>query len=147
MFDNFSLNSSVWIYTANKVLDSNQISLINKRLNEFIPKWAAHGSKLYGAHQVVENRFVILCVDGEQMAASGCSIDSSVKVIKEIGQEIGIDFFNRMNMIVNDNGTLKTAHISELNNFLDCKVYNPMISTLNELNDNWLIPVESSPFV
>ena len=65
-----------------------------------------------------------------------------------MGVELGTDFFNRMNlMVTKDEEELKPVHISELSNYLDEKVYNPMITTLEQLREEWLIPVSSSPFV
>ena len=50
-------------------------------------------------------------------------------------------------MVTKDEEELKPVHISELSNYLDEKVYNPMITTLEQLREEWLIPVSSSPFV
>ncbi len=146
-FPELSPNSKVWIYSSNRDLSSTEVNFIEDELTKFIPQWAAHGDKLAGNGIVHKDRFIILSVDENQIHASGCSIDSSTRFVKEIGAEIGVDFFNRMNMVVEANGSMDTVHISDLKNHMSSSVYNPMITKLSELNSTWLIPVSESPFV
>ena len=44
---------------------------------------------------LINNSILILAVDEARKAASGCSIDSSVHMIKHLEKELKIDFFNR----------------------------------------------------
>lgn len=121
---------------------------LQQKADLFVQDWAAHGVGLKAEALVYKNIFLILAVDESQANASGCSIDSSVKFIKAIGNELEIDFFDRLNLVVeNNSGTLQKVHISDLKNHLEFKVYNPMITTLEQLRETWLIPVSSSPFV
>ena len=146
-FPELNSESRVWVYTASRDLTPTEVNFINDSLSVFIPEWAAHGSKLIGNAVVHKSRFVILSVDESQVNASGCSIDTSTRFIKNLGSELEVDFFNRMNMIVEDNEVMKTVHISDLKEHMNLKVYNPMITKLSELNSKWLIPVSESPFV
>ncbi|MBL4861543.1 MAG: hypothetical protein JKY09_00800 [Crocinitomicaceae bacterium] len=146
-FPQFKPSSKVWVYTANRSLRPNEVEAIEVALKEFIPKWAAHGDTLYGDAIVHANRFVILSIDESLVSASGCSIDTSVRFIKQLGTDLNIDFFDRMNLVVNTNDELKSVHISTLKDHLNEKVYNPMITNLQELREEWLISVALSPFV
>lgn len=147
-FEDLHSDSKVWIYSADRELTNSEVDLLQKEADAFVKDWAAHGAVLKARSLVYKNRFLILAVDETDINASGCSIDSSVKFIKSIGNQLNIDFFNRMNLMV-DNGTetLKSVHISELKNHLSDKVFNPMITSLRELRNEWLIPVDQSPFV
>lgn len=146
-FPELSPTSKVWIYNADRDLDATEVNFIQDSLNVFIPQWAAHGAKLYGNATVYKSRFVILSVDESQVNASGCSIDTSVNFVKKLGSDIGVDFFNRMNMIIEDNNELSSVHVADLKNHMTSKVYNPCIVQLKELNESWLIPIAESPFV
>lgn len=146
IFENYPDNSRVWIYTSNKELTPQEEELINKRLTAFIPSWASHGNDLFGGGIVLNHRFLVLCVDNSKVYASGCSIDTSVRFIKELGQELNIDFFDRMNLIVHKNDETKSVRLHEMDDYLEWNIYNPMITTLGELRNSWLIPVKSSAF-
>ena len=78
--------------------------------------------------------------------ASGCSIDSSVQIMKSIGKAIDVDFFNRMNVLIEKEQELKEVHFSELSQFGDWKVFNPMITKLDELQNAWPQLIAESPF-
>ena len=148
LFKDLKENSKVWIYTSDRSLSDSESAYFQSQSNEFVTNWAAHGVGLKAESLVYKNRFLIIVADESQANASGCSIDSSVKFVKAMGVELGTDFFNRMNlMVTKDEEELKPVHISELSNYLDEKVYNPMITTLEQLREEWLIPVSSSTFV
>jgi hypothetical protein len=146
-FPELNPNSKVWVYTSSRNFDATEVNFINDSLAVFIPEWAAHGAKLIGNGIVHKSRFIILSVDESQVNASGCSIDTSVHFIKNLGSELGVDFFNRMDMVIENGDKMETIHVSDLKNHKDAKVYNPMITSLSQLNSIWLIPVSESPFV
>lgn len=147
MFSSLSPNSRLWVYTANRNLTEVEAIVIQHELHAFIQEWAAHGAALFGEAIVLKNRFLLIAVDEEMVGASGCSIDSSVRFVKSLGAKYSIDFFDRLKMIVDINGEFTSCHISELSQFVDHKFYNPMVTTVGDLNSNWLIPVRDSQFV
>lgn len=147
-FENLNANSKVWVYTSDRSLNDSEINYLQKQSSIFVKDWAAHGVGLKAEALVYRNRFLILAVDESQSNASGCSIDTSVKFVKAMGSELGTDFFNRMNLVItNTDGELESVHVSDLKSFMNHSVYNPMITTLEQLRETWLIPVSSSPFV
>lgn len=144
--ENLPKSSNVWLYQADRELTENEIIFINDELNVFIREWATHGTQLHGSFEVKHNRFVVLAVDENKVPTSGCSIDTSVHKMKEIGAKIKVDFFNRMNLFVTKEGEWRKVHISDLKDFKDWTMFNPMIKTLGDLSVNWEISVEDSPF-
>ena len=144
--ENLPKSSNVWLYQADRELTENEIVYIKDELNVFIREWATHGTQLYGSFEVKFNRFVILAVDEEKVPTSGCSIDTSVHKMKEIGAKIKVDFFNRMNVFISKENEWKKVHISDLKEYSSWTLYNPMIKTLSDVSDNWIITVEDSPF-
>ena len=96
MFDHLSPHSKVWIYTANREFSSEDEAIIADAMKRFLPQWAAHGNALFGDYSLEYQRFLILVVDESQAGASGCSIDTSVRFIKDLGTRLNIDFFNRL---------------------------------------------------
>lgn len=147
MFSQLNDKSKVWIYQSNREFSSEEVSFIKNETSSFVKGWAAHGNQLFGDSIVAQNRFIILCVDESISSASGCSIDSSVRFIKELGKTLNIDFFNRMYVYIEKDNVHRYVHISDLKNYLDWKVYNPMITDLKQLREEWLLDVSASPFV
>lgn len=143
---NLSPSSKVWVYKSNRELTASEQSFIKEELGIFIPQWASHGNQLFGGAEVVENWFVVLAVDETQSMASGCSIDTSVQFMKAVGKELNINFFDRMQVLIDNGGEKEEIHFSEIGNHPDAKIYNPLISSLEEFNSSWLIPVKESQF-
>jgi len=147
IFPEFIPESKVWIYAANRELTKKEQQTITAELEPFITVWAAHGDGLLGKSIIHKNRFVILVVDESKAKASGCSIDTSVRFMKELGAKLNIDFFDRLKLYIEKDDCFNRVTISDLHEYGDWDVYNPMIATLKELRENWRIPVNSSPFV
>lgn len=145
-FDHFPASSRVWTYKSNRPLTATDKQVIGDALNEFVPKWASHGNQLFGGWEIRHDWFVILAVNEDESMASGCSIDSSVQIMKSIGSQIGIDFFNRMKILIENDQELKEVHFSELSEFENWKVFNPMITKLEELQNAWPQLISESPF-
>lgn len=147
MFPNLSPQSKVWIYTADRFFTDKDKEEIAGAMKQFLPQWAAHGNSLFGDYSIEHDKFLILAVDELQAGASGCSIDSSVRFIKDLGAYLKIDFFNRLNMVIEEGGELEIIHISDLKDHPNAFVFNPMITNLSDLRENWKVRVEESPFV
>ena len=89
---NIPPDSKVWVYQSNRKLTDSEVETISNSGLAFIEQWAAHGASLKASFDVLYNRFIILSVDEKQAMASGCSIDSSIRFIKEIEKLLNINF-------------------------------------------------------
>ncbi|WP_420582444.1 hypothetical protein [Reichenbachiella sp.] len=94
-FDEMADTSRVWIYQADKLLSTSQQSQIESKCNSFLQEWAAHGQALKSSFQIIHDKFLVISVDESFNQASGCSIDASVALIKNLEQEFEINFFDR----------------------------------------------------
>lgn len=144
-------STRTWIYQANRMLSSTEAEIIKSALTEFCQHWAAHGQALESNFEIRENRFVILLVNEESHAASGCSIDGSVRVMKELQQQLGIDFFDRTQVpfwIENQIQTFATTQLKSA--FATGQIasqsitFNTLAATKSELEQSWKMPVEKS---
>jgi len=88
--------SRMWFYGLQQPLTDAQAEVLRELMNDFVGQWKAHGAQLAAAYRLVGNQCLILAVDERQQQATGCSIDKSVHLLMEFGQQYGIDFFNRM---------------------------------------------------
>ncbi len=143
--------SKVWIYQANRLFNNTECNYINTLLTNFTQNWQAHGASLSSGFEIRYNLFLILWVNEDLAGASGCSIDASVRVIKQIEQEFGVDLFNRFNMAYKENDTIKTTDRANFEKLLTSKTINPqtivfnnLVNTYNDLQNNWEIPFVNS---
>jgi len=140
VFENFPSNSRVWLYQANRALTATEIDWLSFEMEQFVKEWAAHGTKLWADGSVLNPYFVAFVVDESVTPPSGCSIDSSVKFLKAVGVELGIDFFTRMKVCQDNNGAIQQIDFAEfkegqLNG--EELIYDALISTLEELTTAW----------
>lgn len=85
----------VWIYQANRFFTANELELLRGYLSEFLKQWTAHGDRLLGSFEIKYNLFIILKVDESQAMVTGCSIDKSVHLLKDIASRLNVDLFDR----------------------------------------------------
>lgn len=139
-------HSKVWLYQADRPFSATEKEWVKEVLPKFISEWAAHGTKLAAAGEIVGDYHIVLAVDETAYGASGCSIDTSVRFIKGLGDELGINFFNRLNMLLEIEGSQQLVPFLQLSNYPTAQVYNPMIATLKEFRESWKIPVVDLKF-
>ena len=144
--------SRVWIYQADRFLNESETNEIKELAGQFVASWTAHGSALLGKAYVVDNLFLILEVDEEVAAVTGCSIDKSVHFVKGLGEQFNVDFFDRMRVsYVDTDGKLQIASRDQFQQLVkegaitsDTIVYNNLIQNTEELDSNWKIPFSQS---
>lgn len=144
-------NSRVWIYQSDRKLLDKEVAEIQFLGDAFVSNWAAHGSGLEAIFTIKHNAFLIFAVNQSTTAASGCSIDASVRFVKELEGKYKLDLFNRMNVAYLSNGEVEIVSgnmFRELlaNNTLseDTIVFNNLIEKWGELNSKWKTPIKSS---
>ncbi len=144
-------HSRVWIYQANRKLNDKEVTEIRNYGANFIDQWAAHGSDLQAAFEVFYNQFIVLFADESQVKASGCSIDSSVRFIKEIEKEYQLDLFDRLNLTYKSGSEIKMMAMADFQTALEkgqlneeTIVFNNLIETKGEFESKWEVPVKES---
>jgi hypothetical protein len=147
----FSENSRVWVYQANKKLSDSEVNQIQSELDSFTTAWTAHNHQLKAKGEVRYNRFIILTVDESQAGASGCSIDKSVRFIQNMEQEHGITLLDRFNLAYREGGEVHSAPRHAFEQMLkqgaidsNTIVFNNMVQSLADLQTKWEVPFKDS---
>jgi hypothetical protein len=147
----FSENSRVWIYQADRKLNEAEIKQLQQQLNSFTQSWTAHNNALKAGAEIRYNRFIILVVDESQAGASGCSIDKSVNFMKQVEQHYNINLFDRFNLAYREGGEVLSAPRAQFEELIkqgtinqDTVVFNNLVQTLAELNTKWEVPFKNS---
>jgi hypothetical protein len=147
-FSNFPSTSRIWLYQTDRAMTDSEMKEVNAQLTPFIAKWAAHGNKLWADAMVLNPFFVAFVVDNEQTVPSGCSIDSSVHFMRDLGKQVRIDFFNRMKITVMVNEELQQLNFQDLakahQQQEELLLFDPLADSLGTLRHSWPCKVEES---
>ena len=97
------------------------------------------------------DQFIVLAADEGYNAASGCSIDGSVRALKSIGLRCGIDFFNRNAVAFKTENEIVLVPSASLRQkykegFWNEKtlIFNNIIATKEELEKVWILPADKT---
>jgi hypothetical protein len=145
-FEKLPPHSRVWIYQSNKLFTAEQKQILSEALRSFTETWTAHGAPMKASFQLPYDHFIVLAADEQTTSASGCSIDDSVRTIKMIGSELGIDFFDRKNVPFLNNNAIELISLSDLKINAEAGKWNGQSSTVNTLVgtadelSRWIVP-------
>ncbi|SFI42019.1 hypothetical protein [Halpernia frigidisoli] len=103
----------VIVYPASRPFSARESKVITEKIYDFLASWAAHGKPLSSSFKIEKNQFIIVCVDEEKEAASGCSIDALGTVIRKLDQEFQLGLFDRMKASFVENGEVKTLKLQD----------------------------------
>lgn len=149
--EGFADNSKVWVYQSSRLLTIAEALQMEELLQQFVQNWLSHGSGVKGYANLFFGQFVVLMADETHTMVGGCSTDSSVRFIKELGQRFNIDFFNRTNLAFVVKDKIQTLPLNQVNyafenGFItpDTLFFNNVVTTKAQLESNWLIPVKDS---
>lgn len=149
---NLAAHSRLWIFQADRFMTETEVATINGSLKEFVQGWASHGNELYGDFKVENELFILVAADESKSPTSGCSIDALTRKIKELGEQLNIDFFNRLNIAYEEPSTeIKVISMLEFKNLMSSDtitrqttVYNNLVETVADLDSNWRTTVGES---
>lgn len=113
IIEDFGPSSKIWIFQPNRLLTQNEVNFIDDNATKFNQKWNAHGANLTSAFNCNEYE-VTFVVNANANQASGCSIDSLTRFIKQIQEKLNVDFFNRMIVTYKSNDEYKINHYTEI---------------------------------
>ncbi|UCC25757.1 MAG: hypothetical protein JSU98_01420 [Gemmatimonadales bacterium] len=88
-FDALPDDSRLWVFPVPDPLEPGQVDTLLRTVEDFLHGWAAHGAPLTAGYSWEEDRFLLVAVDQASVPPSGCSIDSMVRVLKELEGSLG----------------------------------------------------------
>jgi hypothetical protein len=147
----FSDNSRVWIYQSSRPFIEKEANEINEQLYQFYAQWQSHGDPVKGWAKLLFRQFVVVIADENDIKVSGCSTDSSVRIIKSIERQYSVNMFDRMMLtfLVKDKAEMLPLNqvqyaIDKGYITKDTLFFNNIAGTKKELMENWLVPISES---
>jgi hypothetical protein len=89
-FSDLPDHGRLWVFPASRRLSLDESARLLSEADAFLDGWAAHGAPLVSGRVMVEGHFLLVGVDEDAEAPSGCSIDALVNRLTELGQEQGV---------------------------------------------------------
>ncbi len=143
--------SRVWIYQASRSFSAKELNEIKTAFDDFVTEWTAHGSSLKAGYEIRYNRFIVLALDQSKTAASGCSIDSSVRFIQHLEKKYTVELLDKMNV------SYKQGEYVAYKSLVDFKkmakqnavskntiVFNNLVTNKGEYLEHWEVPASES---
>lgn len=149
--ESFSDDSRVWIYQSSRLFTLSEALQIEEMLEHFVKGWNSHGTPVKGFATLFFGQFIILMADETATGVSGCSTDSSVRLIKEIENMFHVSLFDRQTLAFVKNEKVQLIPMNQLNyavenGFIDGNTlyFNNTILDKKGLEENWLIKAKDS---
>lgn len=150
-FESLPSSARVWIFQSNRPFNDHELAIIDGRLRSFTEEWNVHGTPLNTSYRVEHRQFIILAADESSQSASGCSIDSSVRVVKELEQSLGLTLFDRNLVAFKTGEGILTIPVGKLKeNFAngiideDTLAFYNLVGSKGEFETKWLVPAKET---
>lgn len=150
-FDEIDFEARLWIYQTDRLLTSEEAGTLGEMLKSVLNGWETHGKPLTASGKIFYNRFVVIAVDESREMPSGCSIDTSVNWLKEIGLEMNIDFFDRSPAWLDNSDVVHTISLPQVKQAIKDGIIKAQTTVFDNLVQNkaqwmkrWKIPASNS---
>ncbi len=147
----FADDSRVWIYQSSRAFIEREELEINEQLAQFYLQWQSHGTPVKGWAKLLFKQFIVMMADETATGVSGCSTDSSVRVIKSIEKQYEVNMFDRMMLTFLVNNKSEMLPFNQVQYAIDkgyinkdTPLFNNIVDTKAALMSNWLIPLQDS---
>jgi hypothetical protein len=147
----FNANSKVWIYQSSRMFAMSEALQIEELLESFIQNWKSHGTPVKGYANLIYGQFIVFIADETATGVSGCSTDSSVRVVKEIEALYKVNMFDRLNLAFLIKDKIQTIPLAQFtyaieNDFINTNTiyFNNTVLNLTDFSESWMIPIKDS---
>jgi hypothetical protein len=150
-YTNLPNDARLWIYQSNREFTEKEVAYIAIKSEDFINQWTRHGDDLKGSFMIKYNHFLVLAVDETFNTVSGCSIDSSVRFIKELEKELNLDLMDKMNVTYYNGDFIAHKSLIDFKKMAKDRsvtgntvVFNNLVTTKAEYENYWEVPASES---
>jgi len=155
-FEDMPAQARIWIYQSSRPLSEAEETYTMQLGQKFTTSWAAHGKPLQASVKIFHKRFLVIAVDEDYNQASGCSIDASVALVRELEEKFSsarehFSFFDRTQVTFIHQDEIFVETTTRIKQQVAEGKIKPETLTFNNLVDNkaqfekeWVIPAKDS---
>ncbi|MCA8833073.1 hypothetical protein [Hymenobacter pini] len=147
-FDQLPASARLWIYQANRLFTTAEIEALQPALQQFAAEWTSHGRALQASAAILHQQFLVVGLDEAVADASGCSIDASVRFVRQVEEQLGVELLDKSRMAFLLNSKVQLLTRTELKQAVeqgligpDTPYFDNTIATQAQLQTKWPAPV------
>lgn len=144
-------HARVWIYKSATPFTPDQLTVLREKGAAFTGSWSSHGDAVISAFDVLDNHFVVLAADLQDMVICGGAIDGSVQFIKQMEGELGLQLTDRMVVLYGQEGRIKACRATEVEGLLksgklnaETPVFDDLVATKADLDARFRTPLRNT---
>ncbi|MBZ0205560.1 MAG: hypothetical protein K8H89_04500 [Flavobacteriales bacterium] len=144
-------HSRVWAYKSATAFTPEQQALIRERGEAFTGQWTSHGDDVAAAFALLDGHFVVIAADLQDMKLCGGAIDASVQFIQALEQELGLTLTDRMVVLFEKDGTVRSCRVPEVEDLLrsgtltaDTIVFDDLVATKADMDARFRTPLRNT---
>ncbi|MGE0160778.1 MAG: hypothetical protein AB7T31_15350 [Gemmatimonadales bacterium] len=107
-FDQLPDHGRLWVFPASRDLTDAEAGVCVAAVDDFLATWSAHGAPLRSGRELVEHRFLLVGVDVDAEAPSGCSIDALVHRLRALGESLDVVLIDHASVWFRDQGRVRS---------------------------------------
>ncbi len=112
-FEDLPARGRLWVFPSSRALTVAEAEALLDEVDTFLDGWAAHGAPLRSGRMLVEDRFLLVGVDEDAEAPSGCSIDALTGRLRALGRTVGVDLLDHTPVFYRGEDAVESAPRSE----------------------------------
>jgi hypothetical protein len=144
-FNELPDHSRLWVFPVSRGLTDEETSTCEVVIDDFLAQWMAHGVPLRSAGEIRDQRFVLIGVDVDAEAPSGCSIDALMNNLRSLGDDLSVTFIDHSPVWYRDGEEIRSVPRREFRALaadgsvsLDTMVFDTSITTVAQERDQRL---------
>ncbi len=151
-FDTLPEDARLWIFAADRPLESEERDRLLERVDAFLEQWRAHGAPLTASRDWRYDRFLFVGVDENAAGVSGCSIDALVRDIKALEAELNTTLVDHSPVLFREGEAIRRVSRQEFAELAtgggvntDTLVFNNSLTTVGQVRaGEWEVRVADS---
>ena len=151
-FNSLPNTARIWIVPLETDLGPDGQQILRRELDRILTSWKAHGIPLQGGAEILSDRFIIIAADENEVAASGCSIDSMFRQVRDSAEAAGASLASLDTVFFRDGSDIVGLNRSDFGKLVasgaispETKVFDNSITYLEQLKSGmWELPFSKS---
>ena len=143
--------SKIWVYQSSRKFYPEEIKEITPKIEGFLTSWNDNGAEIIASYQLKYDRFIIIAVDQTLESLSVPAIDTAVLFILGLQATYEVALLDKLNVSFKQGEYVQYKDLKEFQKLVKKKavsaktiVFNNLINTKEELENNWEIPITES---
>ncbi len=139
-FEDLPDHGRIWIFPADRALAEAEARVLLDEVDRFLDGWAAHGVPLRCARTLRHDRFLIVGVDEDAEAPSGCSIDALMNSLAAMGAAMDVELLDHAPVWYRDGEEIRCVSRRTFRALAEAgevgpetRVFDPTLTRLKEL--------------